>query len=129
MTNRLKEQYGYKLNYNIKLNKGKTFKITNELDRLKEKLDDYESVYHEEDREAILKKINDRISKKKEALTLLKEEKAELELEKENYDNGCMDKDFDEKLQTKIEEKQERKIMKKAKIQAINEANKGKSQE
>ena len=36
MTNRLKEKYGYRLNYDVKLNNGKTFKTTDELNRLKD---------------------------------------------------------------------------------------------
>ena len=66
MTNRLKEKYGYRLNYDVKLNNGKTFKTTEELNRLKEKLSIYTDSYKEEDREEVLKKIQKRIDNKKE---------------------------------------------------------------
>ena len=63
-------------------------------------------MYQEEDRDEILKKIRNRISKKEESLKILKDEKEELEIEKEKFDSGSMDKDFDEKLNSFTENDQ-----------------------
>ena len=125
MTNRLKEKYGYRLNYDVKLNNGKTFKTTEELNRLKEKLSIYTDSYKEEDREEVLKKIQKRIDNKKRIINELKVEKEELMEKKSDFDSGIMDEGFDIELKQKIEDKKERKEIKKAKIHAIKETNKG----
>ena len=73
----------------------------------------------------ILKKIQKRIDNKKRIINELKVEKEELMEKKSDFDSGIMDEGFDIELKQKIEDKKERKEIKKAKIHAIKETNKG----
>ena len=133
MTNRIKEEFGYKLNYNIRLNKGKTFKANNELRIYKEKYKTLsETDCDEEDEEDLqnkIKKVRAKIEAKKEILKILEEEKQELLNDKKDFDLGNMDENFNTELLKKIETKEERKNLRKEKIESIKSENKGLSQE
>ena len=62
MTNRIKEKFGYRLNYNIRLNQGKIFKANTELRSLLTKKEIAESTTYEEEDEQI--EILNKIDKK-----------------------------------------------------------------
>lgn len=126
MTNRIKEKYGHRLNYNIRLNQGKIFKANTELRSLLTKKQITESTTYEEEDEQIqiLNKIDKKINIKKVLLTQLNQEKNELQEEKRQFDQCEMDEEFEEQMTEKIQQKEERKIIKSARIQAINSENK-----
>tara|TARA_Y100000114_G_C11725892_1_gene310951 strand:- start:463 stop:1233 length:771 start_codon:yes stop_codon:yes gene_type:complete len=137
MTNRIKDKYGYRLEYNIKLNRGKTFKATDELKRYISKKNMIEGMLqqvgeNEENVEELsnkLQRITIKIKNKNAELEELRIEKTQLDKDKLLYDNGDMDEGFDNDMKQKKEKKEENKLMKKIHREKINSENKTLSQE